>query len=96
MPTNPTPELVTWEETRYYDMIADCDMIRFTGFSGYGSYWLAEPAASAGRSRRAQKERVLDAIEDAIKAEAEPGEVTEERTAAARLRKQKRMMEAVG
>lgn len=67
--------LKTWQTFRFYDPVRDVDSIRFSGYSGRGEFWIAEPAAPAGKSRREQLDRVLDQIEDAIEGGQEPGEV---------------------
>lgn len=67
--------LISWQQTLYFDPQIGADAIRYTGFSGHGSYWASEPMTEPGKSRRAQRDRVLDRIEAAIESGAEPGEV---------------------
>lgn len=64
-----------WQETKYYDPINDRDSLRITGFSGHGAYWIAQPLTEAGKSRRAQREHLLNLIERAIERGDAPGEV---------------------
>ncbi len=75
---DPTPKMRHWETTRFYDPIADADSIRYSGFSGSGVYWISEPLTGAGKSRRAQRERLLDRISRAIERGDEPGEVRDD------------------
>lgn len=71
--------LRTWDETRYFDVLADADRIRYTGHSGQGAYWATVTVSPPGKSRREQREATLDAIEDAIEdPDVEPGEVPAE------------------
>jgi hypothetical protein len=82
--------LRTWRQYRFYDVTNDCDAVRISGFSGHGEYWVARPVAQGGKSRRQQLDEALDQIEAAIDAEAQPGEVTDEGTRAALVRKRER------
>lgn len=70
--------LITWSETLFFDPMTGEDAITYTGFSGHGSYRVTVPLARPGKSRRAQKEEILDWIEAAIEAGHPPGEVTDE------------------
>lgn len=67
--------LLAWQPFYYYDLVNDTEAVRYEGFSGHGSYWFAEALVPAGKSRREQKERILDRIEEAIERGDEPGEV---------------------
>lgn len=69
--------LITWTETRFWDPRTGEDAITFSGFSGHGTYFIRTPLAPPGKSRRAQKEEILDWIEAAIELGHEPGEVTD-------------------
>ena len=63
-------------EVEYYDPVRDSLSVRFSGFSDRGGeFWVSEPRAPAGRQRRLQRERVAVAIQQAIEAGHEPGEV---------------------
>ena len=64
-----------WTETKFYDPINDRDSTRITGFSGRGAYWVNQPLTLPGKSRRAQREHLLNLIERAIARGDEPGEV---------------------
>lgn len=72
------PSLRTWQTISYYDPIRDADAIRVSGFSGEGEYWVAEAKSPAGKSRRAQRERLLHLIEAAIERGDPPGEVKDD------------------
>lgn len=64
-----------WQEQNYFDPIIGEQAIAITGFSGSGAFWIKAPLTSPGKSRRAQREELLDKIEAAIESGAEPGEV---------------------
>ena len=70
--------LTAWSKTDYYDPSTGDMAVRYSGFSGHGTYWLTRPAVSGGKSRREQREWVLDLIERAIERGDEPGEVAYE------------------
>lgn len=67
--------MTAWQQTLYYDPIRGCDAIRYSGFSGSGVYWVTEPVTEPGKSRRAQRDRVLAWLEIAIERGDPPGEV---------------------
>ena len=64
-----------WQETFWYDPINDRDSVRVTGFSGHGAYFLNQPLTPPGKSRRAQRQHLLELIDAAIGRGDEPGEV---------------------
>jgi hypothetical protein len=77
--------LKAWNHVLFFDPQIGEDSIRYQGFSGHGTYWIAEPIAPMGQKRRDQKQRCLDLIEAAIEMDVEairqggsptPGEVT--------------------
>lgn len=75
-----------WTETKYYDPTNDSDSLRMTGFSGHGAFWITQPLTLPGKSRRAQREHLLDLIEQAIGRGDEPGVVAYEEPAVERMR----------
>jgi hypothetical protein len=65
-----------YTETVFYDPFIDDEGVRISGFSSVGGeFWMRGPRAPAGRQRRLQRERALEAIRMAIEAGLEPGEV---------------------
>lgn len=64
-----------WQEQQYWDPMTAEQAIVVTGFSGHGAYWVKAPLTPPGKSRRVQREELLDKIEAAIESGAEPGEV---------------------
>lgn len=71
--------LNSWNAVYFFDPMMGEEAIRVTGFSGHGAYWVTESLTPSGKSRRAQRERVLRAITAAIESGDEPGEVSEAR-----------------
>lgn len=67
--------LTAYQQIRFYDPMLDCEAVRISGFSGRGEYWMKLPLDPSGRRRREQKEKALEAIEEAIASGCEPGEV---------------------
>lgn len=67
--------LQAWSKVDYYDNSTGDMAVRYQGFSGHGTYWLALPATPPGKSRREQRDWALTLIEEAIETGAEPGEV---------------------
>lgn len=64
---------------RFYDPQIDAEGIRFSGIAERGGeFWIREALAAEGRSRREQRERALEAIEQAIDRGDEPGQVVVE------------------
>ncbi len=70
------PNMTAFQELRFYDPFIDAEGIRISGFDGRGGeYFMRLPLAKSGRARREQRNDALAAIEEAIKAGLEPGEV---------------------
>ncbi|HXJ61875.1 MAG TPA: hypothetical protein VNU68_34990 [Verrucomicrobiae bacterium] len=67
--------LTGWTKTLFWDPRTGEDAITYSGYSGHGTYWVTAPLAPAGKSRRAQKDEILDRIEEAIERNDPPGEV---------------------
>jgi hypothetical protein len=68
--------LISISEVRFYDPLSDSEAIRISGFSDRGGeFWIREALAPAGKSRRLQREKAMDAIAEAIAAGLEPGQV---------------------
>jgi hypothetical protein len=78
--------LITWNTVEFYDPATAEDAIMYLGFSGHGTYSIKRPATLPGKSRRQQKNIALDAIEAAIDAGDEPGNVSEKHWKAAEER----------
>lgn len=72
---DPAPKMRHWDEIKFYDPINDTDSLRLTGYSGFGAFWVSEPCSQPGKSRRAQRDRVLSRISRAIERGDKPGEV---------------------
>lgn len=73
---DPPLKMRHWDTVRFYDPITDADAMRYNGYSGRGVYWVSEALTGPGKSRRAQRERVLSRISRAIERGDAPGEVT--------------------
>lgn len=58
--------LISWNKFDYPDTNTGTMAVRYQGFSGHGTYWLALPAVSGGKSRREQRDWVLTLIDEAI------------------------------
>jgi hypothetical protein len=70
------PHMTTSQQIHFWDPGLDADAVRISGFDGRGGeFWMKLPVAQAGRARRAQMAQALAAIEEAIEAGLEPGEV---------------------
>lgn len=67
--------LRAWNKIDYYDPATGGMAVRYQGFSGQGTYWLALPATSGGKSRREQRDWALTLIDEAIETGEPPGEV---------------------
>jgi hypothetical protein len=77
--TDTKPKMASWQEVRFYDAYIDGDAVRVSGFSDRGGeFWSRLPLAPGGRSRVKQRHKTLAAIEEAIIAGHEPGEVAVE------------------
>ena len=64
------------QQIRFYDPYTDSEGVRISGFDGKGGEFFQRLAlAPSGKARRLQREKALEAIEEAIEAGLEPGEV---------------------
>lgn len=74
--TEKKPQMASWREVRLWDMWIDDMAVRVSGFSDRGGeFWSRQRLAPAGRERVKQRHKTLAAIEQAITAGQEPGEV---------------------
>ncbi len=68
--------IAQWSMMRFYDPHIDAEAIRFSGISDRGGeFFIREPLAPAGKPRRLQREKALEAITQAIDQGCEPGQV---------------------
>ncbi len=67
--------LQAWNSVNYPDPGTGDMAVRYLGFSGHGTYWLALPMTPGGKSRRQQRDWALTLIEEAIETGQGPGEV---------------------
>lgn len=64
-----------YSEFRFYSPLHDCEMCRVSMSDDRGAEFFAMVPSAEGKGWRATREKTLDAIEDAIAARKEPGEV---------------------
>lgn len=66
-----------YNQIRFYNPILDCECLRFSAWNEHGhEFFSVISLERSGARRREIKERVLDALEDAMNMpDAQPGEV---------------------